>query len=287
MYSFLSLGKKTSLKIFTPLLIFGCGFWKFKNSSGKTLLCKDREILKSLNDKEEKIPEYFNLVNIPALHEKYPRLTVLQSKAVEFLMGQLRDKNIDTSEFRMLSRRIIRFIIEETLAGEANQVAIKQSPLGYYKCPVSHTKSSDYIGVSILRSGNSMLDELMHIMPDIGIGKILVQRDESSQEKKIIFFYEKIPKNSDGKKILLLDPMLATGGSALAAIGILLDKGIKEENIIFLNLVACEEGIHNIFKKFPKIKIITAKVDPELLPIKYIAPGIGDFGDRYYGTLDH
>jgi uracil phosphoribosyltransferase len=273
-------------KLLAKIFISGVGIWNF-NIIKKCLICKtDKEELVKLQDKEKK-PEYFQTVNIKELLEKYPRLTILQSKPVECLLGQLRDKNLTTSEFRILSRRIMRFIIEEALAGEYDQQGIRESPLGYYKCPVSKIRPSDYIGISILRSGNSMLDELLLILPDINIGKILIQRDESTEEKNPIFFYEKIPENSGNKKILLLDPMLGTGGSAKTAIEVLIKKGIKEENIIFLNLISCEFGIDILFKKFPKIKIITAKVDPELLPIKYLAPGIGDFGDRFYGTVSH
>ncbi len=79
--------------------------------------------------------------------------------------------------------------------------------------------------------------------------------------------------------------MLATGGSAVAAIEILKKKGIPDENILFINLISCPPGLRNLFNKFPKMKIITAKVDKVLVSnSKYIAPGIGDFGDRYYGT---
>jgi uracil phosphoribosyltransferase len=216
---------------------------------------------------------------------QYPNLTVLSSRAVENLMGLIRDKSISREQFRMYSRRIIRFIIEETLALECDIEVKKESPLGYYKTRVNRRRDDDYVAISILRSGNSMVDELLIIMPGINVGQILVQRDETTKEKKAIFYFEKLPDDLADKKMLLLDPMLATGGSATAAIEILLNKGVKEENILFLNFVSCVDGIDIMLKKFPKMKIITSKVDPYLLPNKYIAPGLGDFGDRYYGTL--
>jgi uracil phosphoribosyltransferase len=231
------------------------------------------------------LPTYYEEVNPAEIMKKYPNLTVLSSKAVDHLMGLIRDKDISREQFRIYSRRIIRFIIEETLALECDLEVTKQTPLGYYKTKVNRHKEDDYVGISILRSGNSRVDELLIIMPGINIGSILVQRDETTKEKKAVFYFEKLPDNLTDKKMLLLDPMLATGGSASAAIDILLSKGVKEENILFLNFVSCVEGIEIMLNKYPKMKIITSKVDPFLLPNKYIAPGLGDFGDRYYGTL--
>ena len=231
------------------------------------------------------LPTYYDVINHQEIMLKYPNLTVLTSKAVENLMGLIRDKNISREQFRLFSRRIIRFIIEETLALESKIEVTKESPLGYYKAKVNRRKDDDYVAISILRSGNSMVDELLIIMPGISVGQILVKRDETTKEKKAIFYFEKLPDDLSDKKMLLLDPMLATGSSATAAIEILLKKGVKEENIMFLNFVCCLEGIDILLKRFPKMKIITSKVDPYLLPNKYIAPGLGDFGDRYYGTV--
>lgn len=231
------------------------------------------------------LPTFSETVDSEALMKRFPNLTVLSSKAVENLMGLIRDKDITREQFRTYSRRIIRFIIEETLALECDQETTKESPLGYYKTKINTRKDEDYVGISILRSGNSMVEELLIIMPGINVGNILVQRDETTKEKKAVFYFEKLPDDLNNKKILLLDPMLATGGSASACIDILLNKGVKQENILFLNFVSCVEGIEIMFNKYPKMKIITSKVDPFLLPNKYIAPGLGDFGDRYYGTM--
>jgi len=240
-------------------------------------LAKDKTV-------REKIPEFFQEVDKEKLMTQYPNLTILQGKSVDMLIGKIRDKTVEVGQFRILSRRIIRLIIEEALAVECDEEVIKESPLGYYKTKFSSRKNEDYIAVSILRSGNSMVDEIMQIMPNIYIGKILVQRDENTL--KPVFFFEKLQKHLEEKRVFLLDPMLGTGGSASAAIDILLKKGAKEENILFLNLVSCPEGLEVLFKKYPKIKIVTAKVDPLLLPNGYLAPGMGDFGDRFYGTVE-
>jgi uracil phosphoribosyltransferase len=231
-----------------------------------------------------KTPEFFEEVDINQLEKKYPNLIVVKSKAVDYLIGMLRDKTINTSQFRKYSNRIIRLIIEETLAFEANQETIKESPMGFYKTNHNPLKDSDYCVLSILRSGNSMVEQFLEIIPGIYVGVVLVQRNENSEDKRPIFFFEKLPKNVADKKVFLLDPLLATGGSASATIEVLKSKGVKEENIFFLNMISCEEGIEQMFLKYPHIKILTAKVDKYLLPNKYIAPGIGDFGDRFYGT---
>lgn len=253
--------------------------------SNKNINCNRIFALSKADLPEEgKIPEFFEEINIDSLTARHENLTVLKSKAIDVLLGKLRDVNISREQFRSLSRRIMRFIIEEALASECTMEFVRKSPLGYYKTLDNPRDIKDYVAVSILRSGNGMLDEVMNVCPDLVIGKILIQRDESSEDKHPIFFFEKLPKNLENKKILILDPMLGTGGSVNACIKVLKEKGVKEDNILFLNLISCEDGLKNVFSRFPKIKILTAKVDQKLLPNKYIAPGIGDFGDRYYGT---
>lgn len=114
----------------------------------------------------------------------------------------------------------------------------------------------------------------------VRIGKILIQRDEETALPKL--FYEKLPDDIADRYVFLLDPMLATGGSAIMATDVLLSRGVKPERIIFLNLVANPEGIANYCEKFPLIKIITGAIDPGLDESKHIVPGLGDFGQRYY-----
>lgn len=228
--------------------------------------------------------EFFDKVDTPALLNKYPDLHILNLKTIELLIGQIRDKTVSMEEFRNISKRLIRIILEETFAYESTEEVIKESPLGLYKTFRNPNKFTDYIAISILRSGNSMTDEIFNLAPGISIGTVMIQRDETTEKKLPIFFFEKLPGNLENKKILVMDPMLATGGSASATINILIRRGVKPTDIIFVNIISCEEGIQNLFKQFPGIRIVTALVDPHLLPNKYIAPGIGDFGDRYYGT---
>ena len=245
-----------------------------------SLKCRNKEDLKDV----KKTISCYEPLNPLKLEAKYKNLKIIKSNSFTTLLNIIRDKNIPTSEFRKYSKRLIRLLLEESLCSYYTENIIKESPCGYYVSSVSKYTDNDFIAVSILRSGDAILDELLNIMPDVNIGKILVQRNENSNTKDAIYFFDKLPSDIKDKKVILLDPMIATGGSAIASINILKSKGIKEQNILFVNIVSCEEGIKNLFEKFPLINIISGVCDPELLTIKYIAPGLGDFGDRYYGT---
>jgi uracil phosphoribosyltransferase len=234
----------------------------------------------------KKKPDFFGEINKEELMKKYPNLHIINLKSVDILIAKLRDKNLSMKDFRILSKRLVTLIIEEAIALHYNKDIIKESPLGFYKTKNNPNEYRDYVAISILRSGNAMVDELINLYPEISIGKVMLQRDEETTEKLPKFYFEKIPKNIEDKKFLILDPMLATGGSVSNSIEIIINKGAKEENITFINILSCEEGIKAVTAKYPLIKIVTGKVDPILLPNKYLAPGIGDFGDRYYGTTD-
>lgn len=127
-----------------------------------------------------------------------------------------------------------------------------------------------------------MEEAVRDVCKKIRIGKILIQRDEKTAEPKL--FYIKLPAGITKRYVFLLDPMLATGGSACTAIKILKEHSVKEKRIIFLNLISCPEGIKKVMSQHPKIRIITAAIDSHLNKKFYIIPGLGDFGDRYFGT---
>lgn len=143
---------------------------------------------------------------------------------------------------------------------------------------------NDIVIISIMRSADILVKCFKRLEPSVKIGKVLIQRDEKDKEKKPKFYYSKLPKLDQNTKVILCDPMLATGGSAACAIDLLLKANVKEENILFVNVVCCPEGIKYLEEKFPKVSILTASVDSHLNEDKYIVPGLGDFGDRYYGT---
>ena len=136
--------------------------------------------------------------------------------------------------------------------------------------------------VSILRAGDAMVNAVREVCKTIRMGKILIQRDENTAKPKL--YYDKLPDDISSRYVLLLDPMLATGGSICTAIDTLKKKGVKEKYIIFLNLISCPEGIEVLTKRFPQVKIVTGFIDKELNDKSFILPGLGDFGDRYFGT---
>lgn len=137
-------------------------------------------------------------------------------------------------------------------------------------------------GVSIMRAGESMEQGLRDCCRSVRIGKILIQRDEETAQPKL--FYDKLPADIKDRYVFLLDPMLATGGSAMMAVDVILSRGVAQNRILFLNLIASPEGIKNFKEKYPEVIIVTGVIDQGLDEKSYIVPGLGDFGDRYYCT---
>jgi uracil phosphoribosyltransferase len=192
----------------------------------------------------------------------------------------IRDKKTKRDDFIFYSDRIIRILVEEGLNFLPINKKIVNTPTS------SKFFGSSFKGkicaISIIRSGESMEKAVREVCKKIRIGKILIQRNEKTKEPML--YYSKLPKDIAKRYVLLLDPMLATGGSVCKAIKTLKDKGVKEERIIFINLISCPEGIKKLTAAFPGVKIITGFVDKGLNSKAFIIPGLGDFGDRYFGT---
>jgi len=213
--------------------------------------------------------------------QMFPNLTVLpQTTQLRLLMTIIRDRETTTRDFVENSDRIIRLLIEEAMNFLTFKKKVVTTPTGKQYDGVECVDK--LCGVSIMRAGESMEKCLREVIPDLPIGKILIQRNETDFQPKL--YYTKLPLGIKECKVLLVDPMLATAGSACKAITILKDHNIKEENIIFINLVAAPEGVKRMQESFPSIKIITAALDDSLNEKAYILPGLGDFGDRYFGT---
>lgn len=138
------------------------------------------------------------------------------------------------------------------------------------------------VGVSVIRAGEAMEASLRSCCRNVRVGKILVQRDEETARPR--YFMAKLPSDIRHRHTLLLDPMLATGGSALVALGKLIEAGVPESKIIFVNIVAAPEGIEAVLAKHPGIQLCTAAVAQGLNANKFIRCSLGDFGDRYFGT---
>ncbi|KAE8680290.1 Uridine kinase-like protein 4 [Hibiscus syriacus] len=133
------------------------------------------------------------------------------------------------------------------------------------------------------KNGESMENALRACCKGIKIGKILIHREGDNGQQLI---YEKLPQDISERHVFLLDPILGTGNSAVQAISLLIKKGVPESNIIFLNLMSATQGVHVVCKSFPKIKIVTSEIDIGLNEDFRVVPGVGEFGDRYFGTDD-
>lgn len=154
------------------------------------------------------------------------------------------------------------------------------------KTPIAKTTAQEVsehvVLVPILRAGLGMLEGMRYFLPDVSVGILGMYRDE--QTKIPHEYYVKLPKNLENSKVVVLDPMLATGGSAVDAIGVLKKAGAK--NITYACIVASEEGISRVNNSYPDVCIYAATKDPILDKNKYIVPGLGDCGDRLFGTLE-
>jgi len=174
-------------------------------------------------------------------------------------------------------------IVEEGLALMQPRSVCVSTPVP--ECTYNGTEivdTSSIVAVSIIRAGDALLDVFMDICPDCVAGKILIQRNEETATAQL--YYSRLPSLVD-KHVVLCDPMLATGGSAIVAIRVLIEKGVQPHQITFLNVVACPEGLANIMEAFPDLTIVTGCVDQGLNSTKYIVPGLGDYGDRFFGTV--
>lgn len=203
-----------------------------------------------------------------------------QTNYLKYLFTKIRDKNTEMHDFVLYSKKIIEILMQKVfeIIPMKNKTITTSTDSKFKGLDLDE----NICGVSILRSGDAMEDSFRSIFPNACFGKILIQRDEATA--KPYFYYSKLPKDLKDCYIILLDPMLGTGGSASTAIDLLLKEGINEDKIIFVNLLSCEVGLKKIVNNYKKVRIITGVIDPILNSKFYLAPGLGDFGDRYYGT---
>ena len=202
----------------------------------------------------------------------------LNHPLIEHKLAILRDKKTGTKEFRELVSEIASFLCYEALKDAKLDSVEIETPLE--KIKTKKLNEDKYAFIPILRAGMGMLDGLIRVVPNAKIGHIGMYRNEETFEPVNYFF--KVPKEIEKREVFLLDPMLATGGSACDAIELLKEKGVKKIN--FLCLIAAPEGIEKVEKEHPDVKIYCAHIDKKLNDNKYICPGLGDAGDRIFGT---
>jgi len=202
----------------------------------------------------------------------------LNHPLIEHKLAILRDEKTGTKEFRELIGEIASVLCYKAMKNvKLKSVEIK-TPIE--KMKTKKLEEDNYAFVPILRAGMGMLDGVIRVVPNAKIGHIGMYRNEETYEPVNYFF--KVPKGIEKREVFLLDPMLATGGSAIDAIDLLKEKGVKK--IKFLCIIAAPEGLEVVTKKHPDVEIYCAHIDRELNENKYICPGLGDAGDRIFGT---
>ncbi|XP_052741752.1 uridine-cytidine kinase-like 1 [Bicyclus anynana] len=179
------------------------------------------------------------------------------------------------------SERLMRLVIEFALSLLPYSEHAVDTPQGFSytgrKCDVEKI-----CGVSILRAGETMEQAVCDVCKDIRIGKILIQTNQQTDEPEL--YYLRLPKDIKDYRVILMDATVATGAAAIMAIRVLLDHDVPEDSISLVSLLMAEIGVHSIAYAFPKVKIVTSALDPEINEKFYVLPGIGNFGDRYFGT---
>lgn len=197
---------------------------------------------------------------------------------IEHKLTYLRDKNSDTKTFRENLNEIAKLMVYETTKElELEEIEV-ETPIQKTKAYVLKDKAVAV--VPILRAGLGMVDGILSLIPTAKIGHIGVYRNEETMQP--VYYYCKLPLDIKDRQVILVDPMLATGGSAIYAIDYLKKEGVKD--ITFMCLISAPEGLEKVQKAHPNVPIYTAKIDEKLDENCYIVPGLGDCGDRIFGT---
>lgn len=205
-----------------------------------------------------------------------PRVTVVDHPLAGQLLAGLRDATTEPERFRHLSRRLSSVLVLEATRHLPTRQATVRTPLAETGARVI---DGDVVAVPILRAGLGLLDAATDLLPDVQVGYAGLERDETTLQPTS--YYLKVPELT-GRSVLLLDPMLATGGSAAFAATLLKDRGATDLTLVCV--VAAPEGCERMAREHPDVRVVTAAVDERLDESGYIVPGLGDYGDRLFGT---
>lgn len=205
-------------------------------------------------------------------------VTVLDHPLIKHKLTFIRDKNTGSKEFRELVKEVSMLMAYEV----TRDLTLEEIEI---ETPITNMKSEVIAGkklglVPILRAGLGMVDGMLNLLPAAKVGHVGLYRDPETFQP--VEYYCKLPQDIDERELIVLDPMLATGGSAVAAIQFLKDRGAN--HIKLMNLIAAPEGIEAVTKAHPDVDIYVASVDEKLNDHAYIIPGLGDAGDRLFGT---
>jgi len=210
--------------------------------------------------------------------ENMSRVHVFDHPLIQHKLSIMRDKNTGCKEFRELLDEISMLMVYEVTRDLPTEEIEVETPICKTK---TKTLSGKPIGIiPILRAGLGMVDGIMTLIPNAKVGHIGLYRDPATLEP--VEYYCKLPEDAEHRELIVLDPMLATGGSASAAIGFIKKRGCN--NIRLVNLIAAPEGVARVQREHPDVDIYVAAMDLRLNEHGYIVPGLGDAGDRLFGT---
>ena len=206
------------------------------------------------------------------------KLHVINHPLITHKITMMRDKNTTTKDFRELANEISLLMAYEVTRDLPLEDVEIETPICKAKCQVISGRSIG--GVPVLRAGLGLVDGILTLVPNAKVGHIGLYRDPETH--KPVEYYCKLPVDAQERTIIVVDPMLATGGSAVAAIQFIKDRGCKD--IKLMNLIAAPEGVEAVQKAHPDVEIYVAALDEKLNEHAYIIPGLGDAGDRLFGT---
>ncbi|XP_039092904.1 uridine-cytidine kinase-like 1 isoform X4 [Hyaena hyaena] len=222
---------------------------------------------------------------LASAHQCHPlpqTLSVLKSTPqVRGMHTIIRDKETSRDEFIFYSKRLMRLLIEHALSFLPFQDCVVQTPQGQDYAGKCYA-GKQITGVSILRAGETMEPALRAVCKDVRIGTILIQTNQLTGEPEL--HYLRLPKDISDDHVILMDCTVSTGAAAMMAVRVLLDHDVPEDKIFLLSLLMAEMGVHSVAYAFPQVRIITTAVDKRVNDLFRIIPGIGNFGDRYFGT---
>lgn len=206
------------------------------------------------------------------------KVMVFDHPFIQHKVAMMRDKNTPSKEFRDLAREVAMLMAFEVTRDLPTQEVDIETPI----CPtkVRMLGGLDVAIVPILRAGLGFVDGMLEIIPNAKVGHVGLYRDPETHEP--VEYYCKLPEDIDKRKVIIVDPMLATGGSAIAAVDFVKKRGAKDISLMFL--IAAPEGIEALTKAHPDVDIYIAAKDDHLNENAYIVPGLGDAGDRIFGT---
>lgn len=196
----------------------------------------------------------------------------------QYYLTILRDINTNTRQFRRASDHLAALLCLEALSKLPSKPKSIQTPVGHSD---GIQIEQDIMILPVYRAGQALVQPFINVVPDVQVGSLLIQRDEKTALPHL--FYNKLPTPLP-RQAVILDPMLATAGTAVMAVQIMKEAGYAPDKLYFMGVIAAQEGYNRLAAEIPAANITVAAIDPHLNSLKYIDPGLGDYGDRYFGT---